>query len=207
MDSTGGTADRILAATQTLLRRQGYAATGLQQIATDSRSRVGSIYHFFAGKEGLADAALRSSGAAYGAYVMGLLGAAEDPIASLGGAFDRAAADLVATDYADACPVATVALEVASTNETLRQATSDVFTDWIEGLSTWCRAIVSDPEAARDLATAILAALEGAFILSRTRRDPEPLLAAGRSMTRLATAMRSTATGPLRPYSEASDPA
>ena len=39
-------------------------------------------------------------------------------------AFFAAAADhLVENDYADACPIATVALEVASTNETLRQAT------------------------------------------------------------------------------------
>ena len=45
--------------------------------------------------------------------------------------FDGAAQTLVDTDYADACPIATVALEVASTNETLRVATADVFESWI----------------------------------------------------------------------------
>jgi len=33
----------------------------------------------------------------------------------------------VKPDYADACPIATVALEVASTSEPLREATADVF--------------------------------------------------------------------------------
>lgn len=39
--------------------------------------------------------------------------------------------DLVAADYADACPIATVALEVASANDALRQATSEVFSAWV----------------------------------------------------------------------------
>ena len=45
--------------------------------------------------------------------------------------FTGAARTLVETDFADACPIATVALEVASTNDTLRRATSDVFDGWI----------------------------------------------------------------------------
>ncbi|WP_413465546.1 hypothetical protein [Nocardia seriolae] len=35
---------------------------------------------------------------------------------------------------------------------------------------------------AKELMTALLCALEGAFILSRTLRSTEPLLAAGRAM-------------------------
>jgi hypothetical protein len=45
--------------------------------------------------------------------------------------FTGAAEMLRETGYADACPIATVALEVASTNERLRLATAEVFEAWI----------------------------------------------------------------------------
>ena len=174
-----GTRERILSATGTLLRRQGYAATGLQEIAGQSGARIGSIYHFFDGKEALAEASIRASGAAYGAMVLDLLqNGPTDPVEALDTVFAQAAADLVAADYADACPIATVALEVASTNDVLRQATSEVFSAWIDGLTLWCRRLVDDPTDARDLAVAILSTLEGAFILARAQRSPEPLLGA-----------------------------
>ncbi|MFT4164374.1 MAG: TetR/AcrR family transcriptional regulator [Microlunatus sp.] len=190
-EAAAGTRERILTATGTLLRRQGYAATGLQEIAGQSGARIGSIYHFFAGKEALADESIRTSGAAYGAMVLGLLrNGPTDPADALRAVFTQAAADLAAADSADACPIATVALEVASTNETLRQATADVFTAWTDGLTSWCGEAVDDPDDAHDLAIAILATLEGAFILARAQRSPEPLLAAGRSISRLADSMR-----------------
>ncbi|MQY06578.1 TetR/AcrR family transcriptional regulator [Actinomadura macrotermitis] len=190
------TRDRIAQAAGELFRRQGYSATGLQQIAAASQARIGSIYHFFPNKDALAEAVIRAGGAAYGAMVLALLEhGPDDPVEALGAAFARAADDLAATGYADACPIATIALEVASTNEPLRRATAEVFTAWTDGLAAWCARFVADPEGARDLATAILTSLEGAFMLSRALRDPGPLLAAGRSVTRLATAMRTDPAG------------
>ena len=83
--------------------------------------------------------------------------------------------------YADACPIATTALEVASTNDHLRQATADVFTDWIaRGAVLFARHGLDTPTARR-LTIAMIAALEGAFVLARALRDPEPLHAAGAS--------------------------
>ncbi|NLU83569.1 TetR/AcrR family transcriptional regulator [Rhodococcus sp. HNM0569] len=186
-----GTRERILTAAAALFRRQGYTGTGLKQIAAESRARVGSIYHFFDGKDALTEEVVRTGGAAYGAMVLALLdGGPDDPVDALGAAFEQAAVDIALTDYADACPIATVALEVASTNEPLRQATADVFASWLDVLAAWCRVVVDDPDSARDLATAVVCALEGAFVLARAMRDPEPILAAGRSVTLLAAAMR-----------------
>lgn len=188
-----GTRERIVSAAGTLFRRQGFAATGLQQIAAASDARVGSIYHFFEGKQAVAEEVIRTSGSAYRMLVLSVLAdTPDDPVGALAGLFERAADDLAASDYADACPIATTALEVASTNDTLRQATADVFTDWMDALSAWCRNVVDDPEAARDLAIAVLSAFEGAFILCRALRDTAPLLAAGRSMVQLASAARTS---------------
>ena len=95
-------------------------------------------------------------------------------------AFRGAAETLVASDYEDACPIATVALEVASTNEPLRRATAEVFQSWLDGwavsLERWGGI---EPERARSLALELLGAMEGAFVLSRALKSPDPMLAAG----------------------------
>ena len=84
---------------------------------------------------------------------------------------------------ADACPIATVALEVASTNEPLRQATADVFESWISAATErFARAGVPDARA-RDLGISMLASLEGAFVLSRAMRNTTALEVAGRDAT------------------------
>ena len=56
-----------------------------------------------------------------------------DPVAATRDFFAAAAVTLRESDYADACPIATVALEVSSTNEPMRQACADVFNGWVDG--------------------------------------------------------------------------
>jgi Transcriptional regulator LmrA/YxaF-like, C-terminal domain len=82
---------------------------------------------------------------------------------------------------ADACPIATVALEVASINEPLRLATAEVFASWIiVATSRYESAGITEP-VARELAIAMIALLEGAFVLSRAARSTEPMEAAGKA--------------------------
>lgn len=96
-----------------------------------------------------------------------------------------AVGDLHQPPYLDPCPVATVALEVASANDRLRQATADVFGSWIDG-ATERYAAAGIPEAkAREIGISLIAALEGAFVLSRALRSTEPLEIAGRTVTAL----------------------
>ncbi|MCF3102341.1 TetR/AcrR family transcriptional regulator [Streptomyces roseoverticillatus] len=180
------TRTRIQDAATVLFRRNGYSGTGLKLIAAEADAPFGSIYHFFpGGKQQLTEETIRTAGAAYGRMVMALLDTVADPVESVTHAFEAAADDLEATGYADACPIATVALEVASTNETLRAATADVFTEWVGAGEQWFARWVPDPGAARSLAHSLIMILEGAFILSRASRDREPLRAAGRSMAAL----------------------
>jgi hypothetical protein len=83
------------------------------------------------------------------------------------------------TDYADACPIATVAGEVASTSEPLRQATADVFESWIGRTAGYMADAGIPADRARELAISTLAILEGAFLLSRAGRDTAPMAIAG----------------------------
>ncbi|MBO0849509.1 MAG: TetR/AcrR family transcriptional regulator [Pseudonocardia sp.] len=183
------TRTRIRDAAAMLFRRNGYSGTGLKRIAADSAAPFGSIYHFFpGGKQQLAEETIRTSGREYGRLVLALLDSVPDPVESVAHAFRTAADNLAATDYADACPIATVALEVASTNELLRLATARVFDEWVSAGTEWFDRWVSDPEQARSLAYSMIMILEGAFVLSRAARDPEPLLVAGHSMAEMTRA-------------------
>ncbi|ORA58624.1 TetR/AcrR family transcriptional regulator [Mycobacteroides franklinii] len=183
------TRDRIVAATCELFRRQGMTGTGLKQIARSAGAPFGSIYHFFpGGKAQLADEAIRASGAMYRDLVLAIFDQGGPDLAStIRTAFAAAAENLVATDYADACPIATIALEVASTDDALRRATADVFTDWIEQGAERIAGSGLPPEARRNVILGFITSLEGAFVLSRALRSPEPLLAAGETVAAAAT--------------------
>jgi AcrR family transcriptional regulator len=172
------TRDRILYASAELFRRQGYAGTGLKQIATESSAPFGSLYHFFpGGKEQLADEVLRVGGRFFLALYEAIAGEAPDLTSAVRDFFAGAGETLEATGYADACPIATVAGEIASTHEVLREATADVFESWLAALAEDAVDAGMPADRARPLALSVLALLEGAFLLSRSTRSLEPMKA------------------------------
>ncbi len=174
------TRDRIVETTGELFRRYGYTGTGLKQIVAEANAPFGSLYHFFpGGKAALGEEVIRTQGRMYGELFAEIAGPAPDPAAGVADFFTGAAATLRETDYADACPIATVALEVASRDEGLRKATADVFDGWIDGAVAYFTAAGIDAGRARELALTMLASLEGAFVLSRALQSTEPVEVAG----------------------------
>jgi AcrR family transcriptional regulator len=186
------TKERILDSTAALFMRYGYTGTGLKQIVADANAPFGSLYHHFpGGKQELGVEVIQRSGAMYGDLVMGVFDAAPDLLTGVRDCFAGAASVLVATNYADACPIETVALEVASSNETLRIATAEVFESWIAGATTRFRAAGLADAKARELSIAFISLLEGAFILCRSSRTTEALEAAGKTaVTVIEAALR-----------------
>jgi AcrR family transcriptional regulator len=188
-----GTRERIIDSSAELFRRQGYAGTGVKQIASMASAPFGSLYHFFpGGKEQLGAEVIRWSGGLYLELFATIAMQAPDPVTAIGDFFAGAGETLRDTDYADACPIATVALEVASTNEPLREATAEVFESWIDAASAYFAAAGIPGETARGLAFSILCLLEGAFVFSRAMRSTEPLELAGASAV---AAVRSAMVG------------
>ncbi len=175
-----GTRDRIVDASAELFRRQGYSATGVKQIVEAAQAPFGSLYHFFPdGKEQLGAEAIRVSGAIYELLIPAVIDTAPDLVTGVRDFFAGAAEHLRETGYEDACPIATVALEVSSSSETMREACADVFESWITaGAARHTDAEIS-PEKARELTIGMLCALEGAFVLARAMRTTEPLEIAG----------------------------
>src|SRR5215831_4339109 len=123
MTARTGTRERILDASGELFRRRGFAATGLKAILAASAAPYGSLYHFFpGGKEELGVAVLRDGGNFYRVLVESYFGEGAEVVDATRRFFEDAAVVVREHDYADACPIATVALEVASTSEPMREA-------------------------------------------------------------------------------------
>jgi AcrR family transcriptional regulator len=174
------TRERIVGASAELFRRQGYSATGVKQIVEAAQAPFGSLYHFFpGGKEQLGAEAIRVSGALYELLIPAVIDTAPDLVTGVRAFFAGAAEHLAETDYEDACPIATVALEVSSSSETMRLACAEVFKSWIaQGAARHTGSGLSG-EKARELTIGMLASLEGAFVLARALRTTEPLEIAG----------------------------
>ena len=178
------TKERIVERSAELFRRQGFAGTGVKQIVAEASAPFGSIYHFFpGGKEQLGEEVIRWSGAIYGQLIDAFFEPGGDPVAATRAFFAAAAQTLVETDYADACPIATVALEVSSTNEPMRQACAEVFDGWIDGAAQRLFECGISRRRARSLAVSMIASLEGAFVLARALRSTEPVEVAGAAAT------------------------
>jgi AcrR family transcriptional regulator len=192
-----GTRERIVAAAAQLYGRYGYNGVGLKQVAAESGSPIGSLYHFFpGGKDELAAEALQMSGAGYQTLVEGILENMPDLASGIEQSFAIAAEVLESSGYVDACWIETVALEVASTNEPLREVTAGIFDGWIESAAAWVESHGVAPEEARALGIAYITGLEGAFVLARSQRSREPLLATGRMLAAAAREAQASARHP-----------
>ncbi|MEV0701829.1 TetR/AcrR family transcriptional regulator [Saccharopolyspora sp. NPDC050389] len=194
------TDQRIVNAMAELLRVQGYAATGIQQLAKASGAPTGSIYHYFkGGKREVAAAALRQTGATYMELLPLLLDRHADLATGIEAAFAAAAEDLAQTGWANMCPVGTVTGEIADVEPQLREVADEVIASWIdEGGRYLASRGLSDADA-RAAMYALLAALEGGFLLARGQRSAEPLLAAGRATAAYVASLPVAAPAEARP--------
>ncbi len=186
------TKDRILDSSGELFRRQGYMGTGVKEILAEAGAPFGSLYHHFpGGKSELGAETIRRSGFLYGLLLAEYAGPEVDLPTGIRAFFAAAAETLRETEYADACPIATVALEVSSTDEELRRACADVFESWVAGGTERFVLAGIDRDTARTLVIQMLAGLEGAFVLSRALRSTEPVELAGEaSVAAIEAALR-----------------
>src|ERR1700760_2253219 len=156
------------------MRRRGYAAVGMKDVVAASGAPIGSLYHHFpGGKIQIAREALVNAGVAYGLLIPTLIDPYDDLGDAIGAAFVQAAEDMASTGFANMCPVASVAAEVADTVIELRDTTAAIFVGWLDGGTAYFRSRGLSETLARDVTVALIGALEGAFVLARTLRSTE----------------------------------
>ncbi|WP_411118003.1 TetR/AcrR family transcriptional regulator [Streptomyces sp. 058-1L] len=191
--------ERIVVAAARLLQRQGYVGTGIKQIATESQSTLGSIYHFFpGGKEAVAVAAIRYSDQEFAALLKGALDGEADPAEAVLSCTRQLAAGLGESGWVDGCPVTAAALETLGADSDIQQACADALNSWERLVLDKLVGCGFPAQDARELATTVISAVEGAEVTAQVNRSEEPLLAAGRQLARL---IRSYGIGSPRPGS------
>ena len=188
-DGQPATRDRLVEAASALFSRYGYAATGVKAVLAAADAPYGSLYHWFpGGKKQLGVAVLAKGGAHNRALIEERYPANCDVVAATATSFLEAADLLEATSYADACPIATIALEVASSDEEMRTTAAEAFESWLAIFEHNFKAAGMAPERAREVAVEVFCLMEGAMMLSRTSRSVDSLNTAGRAAARAVAA-------------------
>jgi TetR/AcrR family transcriptional repressor of lmrAB and yxaGH operons len=161
-----------------LFRRQGYAATGVNQILESADVKAGSLYHHFPdGKQELAAAVVDVVGRDIERRLRSFLDS-DVPVADIVIAFIDAMSAGLRSDERDGCPIEPIATESVSASPQIRAASARAFSGWSSAVADRLRADGWDADDADQTALAVIALLEGALILSRTAGDPAALTAA-----------------------------
>lgn len=159
-----------------LFRRQGYAATGLQQIVTESEAPKGSIYYYFPeGKEALAAAAVSLAGDLIAKELSHIVETAEGADDIVQGYCQLMARWMEEGGFASGCPIATTVLECAPHSETVTQAGAAAFDQWTQMLAVGFVRYGYQGVEARGLAQMLISAVEGALIVCRVAQNSQPL--------------------------------
>jgi AcrR family transcriptional regulator len=166
---------QIVAGAADLIRRRGLAGTSIRGLAEHAAAPLGSTYHYFpGGKQELAAEAVRFAGD----QVADTLRAALDagPVDGLRAFLALWRKILMRAEFRAGCPVLVVAVEERAGDDSApREAAAEVFRIW-EGLLAG--SLCEHGAGARDaeeLATLVVAAVEGAVAMCRAQRDSGPL--------------------------------
>jgi TetR/AcrR family transcriptional repressor of lmrAB and yxaGH operons len=162
----------------TLFRRQGYAATGLNQILDEAGVRAGSLYHHFPqGKQQLAAAVVAAAGADIEQLLRRFLATSRSVADIVDRWIDLLVAGL-AGDQRDGCPIEPIATESVNASPLVRAASARAFTGWCTAIGDRLRSEGWSGSDAETVALGVISLIEGALILSRIAGDPAALNAA-----------------------------
>jgi TetR/AcrR family transcriptional regulator, lmrAB and yxaGH operons repressor len=169
------TRDRLVRTTSRLLRKQGYGATGLNQVMAEAQAPKGSMYfHFPGGKEELAAAAVEYFSERVIRALDEGLDRADTVAEAVAAFFDNYIEHIERTDFAEGCAVATVALDAAAAHDALATATGRALRRWIDRFAEALEAEGRSAAEAHGLATLIIAAIEGTIVIGKGERSTEP---------------------------------
>ncbi|MFF0165099.1 TetR/AcrR family transcriptional regulator [Streptomyces prasinus] len=168
--------ERIVAGAADMISRRGLSATSIREMAKHAKAPLGSTYHYFPeGKQQLATEAVRYTGEWVARSLRKELAAG--PAAGLRAFLGLWRGIVVDTDFHAGCPVLAVAIEEPPADEVppALAAAAEVFDQWEGLLADSLREHGADAEQAAQVATLIVAAVEGTVALCRAKRSTEPL--------------------------------
>jgi TetR/AcrR family transcriptional regulator, lmrAB and yxaGH operons repressor len=167
---------RLIETTADLIMRQGYHATGLNQITQESGTPMGSLYyHFKGGKDELVVAAMKANGEETASAMRAAFSSTSDPASAIEATLGYLSQQFEDSQFQRGCPIATVTLEEAARNDLIQATAQAIYQGWRAQINEFLTGIGYAPEQAAALAFITLATIEGALIFSRAERSTAPL--------------------------------
>lgn len=173
---------RIVTAAADLMYVRGVGATTLDDVLAASGVSKSQLYHHFAGKDALVRAVVDHVGERVIEREREALGHVST-IRGLHRWRDALVQNNALRHGAYGCALGTLASEVSDQDDLARRALSHLFTEWQALLAGVLRRLQDDgalpAEASADqLATGLMAAVQGGYLLAQTERDVAPMATA-----------------------------
>jgi TetR/AcrR family transcriptional regulator, lmrAB and yxaGH operons repressor len=167
--------ERMVAAARRLFRERGYVGTALSDVVSESAAPRGSIYfHFPGGKEELAGEVVLLHAGDHIAHINRAAAATTTAGQLIESFVNRIRDELIASNYREGCAMAPLVIESMPASDQLSDATRRGFQDIIATLAARLTEKNVPHARAIQLATHACASVEGALIMSRVLRSPEP---------------------------------
>jgi TetR/AcrR family transcriptional regulator, transcriptional repressor for nem operon len=172
------TRDQILNAATRLIHLQGYHGTSLDDVLRESGVGKGNFYYHFKSKEELGYAIIDRVMQAFVQRTLEPVFADQsgDPIVQIHAFLDRVLDNQRQRNCVGGCPIGNLASELSDVHEGFRQRLAGIFAEWRAKLTEALRrsqlgsGVREDVEPSA-LAQFIVAALEGAILLTKVTKD------------------------------------
>lgn len=174
---------KILLTMSQLIEKQGYHATGLNEIIEASGAPKGSVYYYFpGGKEQIAAEAIVESGKIISAQLRTSLERESSPAEAVF-RFMLALADRIDEfQFGVGSPLTTAAVETSGTSEMINQACREAFAMILAVFSEKFQSAGHNEADSAELALYITTVVEGGMVMCRTYNQAEPLRLAARHL-------------------------
>lgn len=174
---------RILLAMARLIEKQGYHATGLNEIIRESDTPKGSLYYYFpGGKEQIGAEAILEAGRIISGRLRSILDGETQPAEAIFNFLMAMAENVETSQFGAGSPLTTATIETAVTCEAINQACREAFDMILVVFKDKFLAGGFAEEQASELALYITTVVEGGILVSRTYHQAKPLRLAAKHL-------------------------
>lgn len=180
----------MLTAAVDLFGERGYEGVGIAELLARSSAPRGSLYfHFPGGKEQIGIEVVGRVGAEVAARFRGLHDSGVDLSKFIEMVFKTTAKECKDRAYVASCPMAAIATGFGEGNPKLGEAVGQAFSMWEHEIGIAAQARGMSEKSAAIFASAMLVAIEGAFVVSKAQRSSAPHINASRAMQAFAASL------------------